>query len=116
MFKNKMTISISSIAALFPVLLYIYLYPRMPDFVPIHYNGAVADRFVDKGSYEVLLLSLICGFVFGFIRLLQLLLRKLFLRSYIENLALVHRLWNAATLLVTIGFSVICVFALLAMV
>jgi hypothetical protein len=88
----------------------------MPDFVPIHYDGAVADRFVDKGSCEVLFMSLFGWFGFAFIRLLQLLLRKLFLRSYIENLAINHRIWNAATLLVTVGFSVMSVFALLAMV
>ncbi|CAH1215494.1 hypothetical protein PAECIP111892_04094 [Paenibacillus auburnensis] len=116
MFKNKITLTLSSIAAIIPVLLYMYLYRQMPDFVPIHYNGEVADRFVDKGSYEVLLVSLFGWLSFGFIRLLQLLLRRLFLRSYIENLALNHQIWNAATLLVTVGFSVISVFALLAMV
>jgi hypothetical protein len=111
-----MTLSISIIAAIIPVLLYMYLYRQMPDFVPIHYEGAVADRFVDKGSYEVLLVSLFGWFGFVFIRLLHLLLRKLFLRSYIENLSLNHRIWNAATLLVTIGFAVLGIFALLAMV
>lgn len=116
MFKNRMTISICTIAAIIPLLLYMYLYRQMPDFVPIHYNGEVADRFVDKRSYEVLIVSLFSWFGFALIRLLQLLLRKLFLRSYIENLALNHRIWNAATVLVTVGFSVVSIFALLAMV
>ncbi|WP_342564405.1 hypothetical protein NST84_04300 [Paenibacillus sp. FSL R7-0345] len=116
MFKNKMTISISFIAATVPIILYMVLYRRMPDFVPVHYDGAVADRFVVKDSYEVILISLLGWLSFGMIRLLQLLLRRLFLRSYIENLAQVHRIWNAAVLLVTILFSVLSVFALLAMV
>lgn len=116
MFKNRMTFSLSVVAATIPILLYLYLYKRMPDFVPVHYDGAVADRFVLKGSYEVILISLLGWFGFGIIRLLQLLLRRVFLRSYIENLALIHRLWNAAILLVTVLFSAMGVFALLAMV
>lgn len=115
MFKKKVTFTLCIISAIIPIVLYIYLYPRMPDFVPIHYDGDVVDRFVDKGSYEVLLISLFgwCGFVF--IRLLHWLLRKVFMRSYIENLAVVHRTWNAATLLVTVGCSATSICALLAM-
>ncbi|WP_019913408.1 DUF1648 domain-containing protein [Paenibacillus sp. HW567] len=116
MFKSKQTMIISSIAAMIPILLYIYLYPKMPDFVPIHYDGATADRFVNKWSTELLLICLFGWFGFIFIRLLHLLLRKLFLKSYIQDLALISRIWNAATLLVTVGFSAISVYALLAMV
>lgn len=116
MFKNRITFSLSAVAATIPVLFYIYLYRRMPDFVPVHYDGAVADRFALKGSYEIILISLLGWLGFGMIKLLQLLLRRLFLRSYIENLAVVHRVWNAATLLVTAGFSVLAIYALLAMV
>lgn len=116
MFKRTPTMIVSSIAALVPVILYLYLYSRMPDFVPIHYDGATADRFVDKNSHEVILLSLFGWFGFIFISLLHLLLRKVFVHSYIENLALVYRIWNAATMLVTIGFAAISVCALLAMV
>lgn len=112
MFKSRLTMIISSVAAMIPVLLYIYLYPKLPDFVPIHYDGATADRFVNKWSTELLLMCLFGWFGFIFIRLLHLLLRKLFLKSYIQDLALISRVWNAATLFVTIGFSAIGVFAL----
>ncbi|AIQ50801.1 hypothetical protein [Paenibacillus sp. FSL R7-0331] len=116
MFKNRMTFSLSAAAAMVPILFYMYIYRQMPDFVPVHYDGAVADRFALKGSYEVILISLLGWLGFGIIKLLQLLLRRLFLHSYVENLAVIHRVWNAATLLVTAGFSVLAIYALLAMV
>lgn len=116
MFKSRLTMLLSSAAAIVPIVLYFYLYPRMPDFVPIHYNGATADRFVDKWSVDVALLCLLSWFGFGFMRLLQFLLQKIFLNSYIHNVAFIHRIWNAATLLVTAGFAAISVCALLAMV
>lgn len=112
MFKKRFTMTLSIIAAMIPVILYLYLYPQMPDFVPIHYDGEVADRFVSKDSHEVILLSLFGWFGFVFIQVLRFVLSKIFLRSYIENLAVLHRVWNAAALLVTLGFASISVCAL----
>ncbi|MBW4082376.1 DUF1648 domain-containing protein [Paenibacillus sp. S150] len=116
MFKSRLTMTLSSAAALVPIILYFYLYPRLPVFVPIHYDGATADRFVNKWSVDVALLCMLGWFGFGFMRLLQFLLRKIFLSSYIHNIAIIHQIWNAATLLVTAGFAAISVCALLAMV
>ncbi|UQZ34968.1 hypothetical protein C2I18_16435 [Paenibacillus sp. PK3_47] len=116
MFKRRLTMSLSIIAAMIPFILYLFLYPRMPVFVPIHYNGDVADRFVNKSSVEVLLLSLLGWFGFIVIRLLRFALTRMFFRSYIENLAVLHRIWNAAALLVTLGFASISVCALFEMV
>ncbi|MNW54791.1 hypothetical protein D3C74_324100 [compost metagenome] len=115
MFKSRLTMIVSSAAAMVPIVLYFYLYSRMPDFVPIHYSGATADRFVNKWSIDVAMLCLLSWFGFGFMRLLQFLLRKMFLSSYIHNMASIHRIWNAATLLVTAAFAAISICALLAM-
>ncbi|WP_379163566.1 DUF1648 domain-containing protein [Paenibacillus sp. sgz5001063] len=116
MFKSRLTLFLCSAAAIVPIVLYFYLYPRMPDFVPIHYNGTTADRFVDKWSVDVTLLCMLSWIGFGFMQLLQYVLRKIFLKSYIHNVAFIHRIWNAATLLVTAGFAAISVCALLAMI
>lgn len=116
MFKRRLTMTISTVAATLPVILYLYLYSQMPDFVPIHYDGEVADRFVNKSSYEVVLLSLFGWFGFSFIQLLRFVLKKIFFRSYIENLAVLHRVWNAATLLVTLVFAAVSLCALFNMI
>lgn len=116
MFKSKPTLMICCLAAIFPFILYIYLYPSMPDIVPIHYTGSIADRFVMKSSFEVVLLSGIGVLGFIFMKLLQLLLRKVFLRSYIENLAVVSRIWNVATMFVTLVLAAISIYALMSMV
>ncbi|GGF84090.1 hypothetical protein GCM10010912_31630 [Paenibacillus albidus] len=116
MFKSKPTMLISCIAALVPLGLYLYLYPQMPVFVPIHYNGETPDRFVDKASMEVILLSVLGWLGFILMKLLRVLLQKMLLSSYMENIAAVHRIWNAATLLVTIGLAATSTFALTEMV
>jgi hypothetical protein len=116
MFKSKLTMTICCVAAMIPLAFYFYLYPQMPDFVPIHYDGATADRFVNKSSFQVILLSGFGWIGFLIMRLLHLFLRKVFLSSYIENVAAVNRIWNAATIVVTIVFAVISTYALTAMV
>lgn len=38
MLKFKMTSSIALLVALIPMGLYLYLYPQMPDMVPMHFD------------------------------------------------------------------------------
>ncbi|WP_151737633.1 SdpI family protein [Paenibacillus tengchongensis] len=58
MSKWKTTTVISLLIALIPLGLYWYLYPQMPEMVPIHFDWqGRADRFVEKSSLEVPLLA-----------------------------------------------------------
>lgn len=116
MFKTKLTMILSFVIALIPVVLYLLLYSTMPDTVPIHYDGSVADRFVSKSSFEVILLSGLGCIGFIIMKLLQILLRKAFVRSYIENTVAASRIWNIAIVVVTVVFSTIGSYALISMV
>jgi hypothetical protein len=116
MFKSRVTMTISMVTAMTPIILYAILYRSMPDFVPIHYDGAVPDRFVCKWSLEVMIVAALGWIALLIILLLRMLLQRVFLRIYIENLAVVSRVWNVVTLLVTVLFAGIGICALRAMV
>ncbi|SEU02427.1 DUF1648 domain-containing protein [Paenibacillus sp. NFR01] len=116
MLKVRTTLLVSLLIGAVPLLLYFVLYSYLPAKVPIHYNGRIPDRFVEKSSFEVLLLGLLGWGGLAMMKLLHLILRKTFMQSYIQNIAAINRLWNGAILLVTAAFSVLGSWALLAMV
>lgn len=53
MFKTKPAMILSVVAALIPLVIYLFLYSRMPDTVPIHYDSNFADRFVSKSALRL---------------------------------------------------------------
>jgi hypothetical protein len=116
MHKSKLTMIISGLVALIPVVIYLFLYSQMPDTVPMHYEGNMADRFVSKSSFEVVLLSGLGCLGFILMKLLQLLLGQAFARSYIEHPVAVSRIWNVAIVVVTLVFASISSYTLISMV
>lgn len=116
MFKNKQTMIISGVVALIPVVIYLFLYSKMPDLVPIHYDGNRVDRFVSKSSFEVILLSGLGCLGFIIMKSQQLLLQKAFILSYNKNPETVNRIWNIAIVVVTVVFAAISSYALIRMV
>jgi uncharacterized membrane protein len=116
MHKTKLTMIISGLVALIPVVIYVFLYSKMPDTVPIHYDGNIADRFVSKSSFEVILLSGLGCVGFILMKLLQVLLQQAFARNYIEHPVVVSRIWNLAIAAVTLVFASISSYTLISMV
>lgn len=114
--KMKLMMSVSGLIAIIPVAIYVVLYPKMPDTVPIHYDGSMADRFVSKSSFEVILLSILGCLGFILMKLLQILLQKAMVHRYIEHSDGVRRIWNIATLVVTLTFTAISSYSLIRMI
>lgn len=112
MSNTKLTMIISGAVALIPVLIYLFLYSKMPESVPIHYDGNRVDRLVSKSSFEVILLSGLGCLGFILMKSQQLLLQKVFILSYKKNPAAVSRVWNVSVLVVTAVFTSISSYAL----
>jgi uncharacterized membrane protein len=116
LFKTKLTMILSSVVALIPVAIYLFLYSKMPDTVPIHYDGNMADRFVSKASLEVILQSGLGCLGFVIMKLLQFLLQKAFIQSSNEHSAALSKIWNIAILVVTVVFAGISSYTFIRMV
>ncbi|MNO37028.1 hypothetical protein D3C76_271050 [compost metagenome] len=114
--KNKLTMILSGVVALVPIAIYLFLYSSMPDTVPIHYDGNMADRFVSKSSFEVILQSGLGCLGFIIMKLLQILLEKAFIQSSNEPSAALSRIWNMAILVVTVVFAGISSYTFIRMV
>lgn len=113
--KNKISFStiVSVIISILPFGVYYSLYNQMPSQVPIHYNAnGVIDRFVDKSSYEILLM---CGIgILGFIimKTLSLIIIKLNDSAKQNNSKIIGLIMSVTTLLVTILFTGISIYFL----
>ncbi|KAA9004721.1 DUF1648 domain-containing protein [Paenibacillus spiritus] len=114
--RTKRWIIASVLIGIIPFAVYLLLYPRMPDMVPIHYDGGgAADRFVPKTSWELLLLAGL-----GELGLLFMLgLRQMLgsAASFGDMLPKTRAaLWNVSSAVVVLLFSGIGISALAAMV
>jgi len=113
--KNKISFStiVSVIISILPFGVYYSLYSQMPSQIPIHYNAnGVIDRFVDKSSYEILLM---CGIgILGFIimKTLSLIIIKLSDSAKQNNSKIIGLIMDITTLLVTILFTGISIYFL----
>lgn len=114
--KNKLMMILSGVVSLIPVAIYLFLYSKMPDRVPIHYDGNIADRFVSKSSLEVILQSGLGCLGFMIMKLLQFLLQKAFIQSSNEPSAALSKIWSIATLVVTVVFAGISSYTFIRMV
>ncbi|WP_198023006.1 DUF1648 domain-containing protein [Paenibacillus zanthoxyli] len=111
----KKVIALSGIIGIVPVFVYYFLYPHMPDQVPIHYTGGTPDRYVDKSSMELLVLALLGELGLIFMLLLYAVLRRQFPDSFRKKGAAV-RTWRIAVPAVTVLFAGIGIYALTEMV
>ncbi|MCP3747806.1 DUF1648 domain-containing protein [Paenibacillus sp. A3M_27_13] len=106
--RSKLNFSnvLSFLISVLPFIIYLFMYPRMPRNVAIHYNfNDVPDRFVDKSSPEVWLL---CGVsLISFI--IMLMLQPYFSRQFKseEGSAIMESLPGLFTLLITLVFAIL---------
>ena len=114
--KTKLMMILSGVVALIPVAIYLFLYSKMPDRVPIHYDGNMSDSFVSKSSLEVILQSGLGCLGFIIMKFLQFLLQKAFIQSSNEPSAALSRIWNIAILVVTVVFAGISSYTFIRMV
>lgn len=106
--KNSFLTIILLFISIIPFGLYIYCYPQFPNEIVIHYKNGIADRFVNKSSYEILIM---CGLgLFG-----------LFLMKSLELLAVKTSQFdkkqkdtmNISTIVITILFTGISIYFLI---
>ncbi|MGQ3481298.1 DUF1648 domain-containing protein [Paenibacillus sp. TY11] len=106
--RNRLNICnvLSFLVSVLPFIIYLFMYPRMPRNVAIHYNfNDVADRFVDKSSPEVWLLCGLSLLSFIIMLMLQPYLSRQFKSE--EGSAIMKSLPGLFTLLITLVFSII---------
>ncbi|QWU17099.1 DUF1648 domain-containing protein [Paenibacillus sophorae] len=116
MTKWKKVIALSGIIGIVPVFVYYFLYPHMPDQVPIHYTGGTPDRYVGKSSLELLVLALLGELGLIFMLLLYTVLRRRYQGSFQKNEATAAMTWLIAVPAVTVLFAGIGIYALTEMV
>ncbi|WP_226003270.1 DUF1648 domain-containing protein [Paenibacillus sp. BJ-4] len=106
--RNRLNIFnvLSFLLSALPFLIYLFMYPRMPRNVAIHYNfNDVADRFVDKSSPEVWLLCGISLISFMIMLMFQPYLSRQFKSE--EGSAIMESLPGLLTLLITLIFPIL---------
>ncbi|WP_379145377.1 SdpI family protein [Paenibacillus sp. sgz500992] len=113
MLKFKMTSIIALLVALIPMGLYLYLYPQMPDMVPMHFDiKGNADRFVPKSSSEVPFLAALGLMGFIFFKLIFFFIIRSAARKGEDNARSITKILDITTLCCTVLFAGISVQAL----
>lgn len=113
MLKFKMTSIIALLVALIPMGLYLYLYPQMPDMVPMHFDiKGNADRFVPKSSPEVPFLAALGLMGFIFFKLIFFFIIRSAAQKGEDNARSIAKILDITTLCSTMLFAGISVQAL----